>query len=203
MNLMKAYKFPEYATPLNVGKKVAVIGGGNVAMDCARVALRMGKEVILVYRRTENEMPARKEEIENAKDEGIVFKILTQPVKIIVDEKGLARGLECLNMELGESDSSGRRRPVPVKGSNFILDVDTVIVAVGQSPNPLLPKVSPGLKTNEDGTIVVDDNFMTSLPGVFAGGDITTGADTVISAMGAGKKAAKAMDKYIRKIEMG
>lgn len=215
VNLMKAYKFPEYATPIHIGKRVAVIGGGNVALDCARVALRLGKEVILVYRRTEKEMPARIEEIQNAKEEGIIFKILTQPVKIIGDEprpslksnltlneergeKGFVKGLECIRMELGEPDESGRRRPIPIKNSNFILDVDTVVVAIGQSPNPLLAKITPNLKTNRDGTIAVDKNFMTSLDGVFAGGDIITGADTVISAMGAGKKAALAIDKYIR-----
>ncbi|MDP3731429.1 MAG: NADPH-dependent glutamate synthase [Candidatus Omnitrophota bacterium] len=197
-NLMQAYKFPEYATPINIGKKVAVIGAGNVAFDCARVALRLGKEVVLVYRRTENEMPARREEIENAKDEGTLFKLLTQPVRIIDDRKGFVGGLECIGMELGEPDASGRRRPVAIKGSNFVLDVDTAIVAIGQNPNPLLPKVTPGLKTNKDGTICVDKNFMTSIPGVFAGGDIITGADTVISAMGAGKKAAISIDKYIK-----
>lgn len=198
VNLMKAYKFPEYATPINIGKKVAVIGGGNVAFDCARVGLRLGKEVTLVYRRTENEMPARKDEIQNAKDEGIPFKTLTQPLRMMGDENGFVKGLECIKMELGSPDESGRRRPIPIKDSNFILDVDTVIVAIGQSPNPLLPKVTSDLKTNEDGTIVVDENFMTSIPGVFAGGDIISGADTVISAMGAGKKAAVAIDKYIK-----
>jgi len=198
-NLMKAYKFPEYTTPLSLGKKVAVIGGGNVAMDCARVALRLGKEVTLVYRRTENEMPARKEEVQNAKDEGIPFKILTQPVKIHGDEKGFVKGLECIQMELGQPDESGRKRPVPIKNSNFVLDVDTVIVAIGQNPNPLLHRVTPGLKTNADGTIVVDGNLMTSLPGVFAGGDITSGAATVISAMGAGKKAARAIENYVKR----
>jgi glutamate synthase (NADPH/NADH) small chain len=197
-NLMKAYKFPEYATPLNLGEKVAVIGAGNVAMDCARVALRLGKVVTLVYRRTENEMPARKEEVQNAKDEGIPFKTLTQPVKIIGDEKGFVKGLECIKMELGEPDVSGRRRPVPIKDSYSVLEVDTVIVAIGQSPNPLLHKVTPALKTNPDGTIVVDKKLMTSIPGVFAGGDITSGADTVISAMGAGKKAAREIDKFIK-----
>ena len=197
-NLMKAYKFPEYTTPLSLGKKVAVIGGGNVAMDCARVALRLGKEVTLVYRRTENEMPARKEEVQNAKDEGIPFKILTQPVKILGDEKGFVNGLECIQMELGQPDESGRRRPVPLKNSNFVLGVDTVIVAIGQNPNPLLRRATPGLKTNDDGTISVDENLMTSLPGVFAGGDIISGADTVISAMGAGKKAARAIDSYVK-----
>jgi len=198
VNLMKAYKFPEYITPINIGKRVAVIGGGNVAFDCARVALRLGRDVILVYRRTENEMPARKEEIRNAKDEGIPFKILTQPVKIIGDEKGFVKGLECIKMKLGEPDTSGRRRPHPLKDSNFVEDVDTVLVAIGQNPNPLLHKVSPALKVNADGTISVDENFMTSIPGVFAAGDIITGADTVISAMGAGKKSARAIDKYIK-----
>lgn len=197
-NLMRAYKFPEYATPINIGKRVAVIGGGNVALDCARVSLRLGKEVTLVYRRTQKEMPGRREEIDNAQEEGVVFKFLTQPVKVIGDEKGFVGGLECIKMELGEPDESGRRRPIPLKNSNFILDIDTVIVAIGQRPNPLLHKATPGLKTNEDGTVSVDKNFMTSIPGVFAGGDIITGADTVISAMGAGKKAAVAIDKYIR-----
>jgi glutamate synthase (NADPH/NADH) small chain len=198
VNLMRAYRFPEYVTPINIGKKVAVIGGGNVVLDCARSALRLGKEVALVYRRTEKEMPGRIEEIENAKQEGVVFNFLTQPVKILGDELGFVKGLECTKMELGELDASGRRRPVPIKGSNFVLRCDTVIVAIGQGPNPLLPKVTPGLKTNKDGTIWVDKNFMTPIPGVFAGGDIITGADTVISAMGAGKKAAVAIDKYIR-----
>jgi len=198
VNLMKAYKFPEYATPINIGAKVAVIGGGNVALDAARLALRIGKEVMLVYRRSEKEMPARIEEIENAKEEGIKFQTLTQPIKIIGDEKRLVKGLECIMMELGEPDESGRRRPIPLKDSNFIIDVDTVIVAVGQSPNPLLSKVTTALKTNKDGTIAVNRNYMTSIPGCFAGGDIITGADTVISAMGAGKKAAVAIDKYIK-----
>jgi glutamate synthase (NADPH/NADH) small chain len=198
VNLMKAYKFPEYATPINIGKKIVVIGGGNVAFDCARVALRLDRQVVLVYRRTENEMPARREEIQNAKDEGIPFRILTQPIRIIDDGKGFVGGLECMAMQLGEPDASGRRRPVPVKDSNFVLDADTAIVAIGQNPNPLLPKVTPGLKTKEDGTIWVDENFMTSLRGVFAGGDIISGADTVISAMGAGKKAALSIDKYIK-----
>jgi glutamate synthase (NADPH/NADH) small chain len=198
VNLMKAYKFPEYATPVNIGERVAVIGGGNVAMDCARASLRLGKIVTLVYRRTEVEMPARKEELENAKEEGVIFKILTQPVKVIGDDNGVVKGLECLQMELGEPDASGRKRPVPVKGSNFVLDVDTVIVAIGQNPNPLLSRATPGLNTGEEGTITVDENFMTSISGVFAGGDIATGAATVISAMGAGKKAAVAIDKYIK-----
>jgi glutamate synthase (NADPH/NADH) small chain len=198
INLMKAYKFPEYATPINIGEKIAVIGGGNVALDCARSVLRLGKQVFLVYRRTKNEMPGRKDEVENTEAEGIPFKILTQPIRIIGDEKGFVKGLECLKMELGEPDASGRRRPVAVKDSNFILDVDTVIVAIGQDPNPLLPRATQGLKTREDGTVIVNENFMTSIPGVFSGGDIITGADTVISAMGAGKKAALAIDKYLK-----
>lgn len=198
INLMKAYKFPEYATPVNIGGKIAVIGGGNVALDCARVILRLGKAVTLIYRRSEKEMPARIEEIENAKEEGMPFMTLTQPVKIIGDEKGFVKGIECVKMELAEPDESGRRRPVPVKDSNFTIDVDTVIVAAGQNPNPLLSKVTPSLKTNEDGTIAVDKNYMTSMPGVFAGGDIITGADTVICAMGAGKKAALSINKYIK-----
>ena len=197
VNLMKAYKFPKHDTPINIGKNAAVIGGGNVAFDCARVALRLGSKVMLVYRRTEDEMPARREEIENAKEEGVALQLLTQPVKIIADQEGFVRGLECIKMELGAPDESGRKRPVPVPNSNFILGVDTVIVAVGQNPNPLLSKVTPQIKINKDGTIIVDKNFMTSIPGVFAGGDIITGADTVISAMGAGKKAAIAIDKYI------
>ena len=198
INLMKAYKFPEYATPINTGRKVAVIGGGNVALDSARVALRLGKEVFLVYRRSELEMPGRHEEIENAKEEGVIFQFLTQPLKILGDELGFVKGLECIKMELGELDASGRKKPAPVENSNFILDVDTVVVAIGQNPNPLLTKVTPGLKTKENGVIVVDKNYMTSVTGVFAGGDIITGADTVIQAMGAGKKAAIAIDKYIK-----
>lgn len=198
INLMKAYKFPEYSTPINIAKKVAVVGGGNVALDCSRVALRLGKEVTLIYRRTEAEMPGRREEIENAKEEGVIFSFLTQPVKVIGDDFGFVKGLECIRMQLGEPDKSGRPRPIPVEGSNFVMDVDTVIVAIGQNPNPLLAKASSELKTNPDGTICVDKNYMTSIPGVFAGGDIITGADTVIQAMGAGKKAAVAIDKYLK-----
>ncbi len=196
-NLMKAYQFPEYVTPLNIGKKVTVIGGGNVALDCARVALRLGSKVSLVYRRTKKLMPGRIEEIEHAKEEGVGFNILTQPIKIIANEKGLVSGLECIKMELGEPDASGRKRPIPIKDSNFILEADTVIIAIGQNPNPLLPRITKGLKTNTDGTIKVNDKLMTSLPGVFAGGDIISGADTVISAMGAGKKAALEIKKYL------
>ncbi len=198
INLMKAYKFPEYATPINIGNKVVVIGGGNVAFDCARVAIRLGKDARLVYRRTEKEMPARREEVENAEAEGLKFRLLTQPVKIIGDKDGFATGLECIKMKLGSPDASGRRRPVPIKDSSFVLDIDTVVVAIGQKPNPLIGKVTPNLRINPDGTIRVDERLMTSVPGVFAGGDIITGADTVISAMGAGKKAAREIDKYIR-----
>ncbi len=199
VNLMKAYLFPEYATPVDVGKKVVVIGGGNVALDCARAALRLHREVTLVYRRTEAQMPARLEEIENAKEEGFAFKLLTQPVEILANEKGRVRGLKCIKMELGEPDDSGRRRPLPIENSDFIIEADTVIEAIGQKPNPLVVKVTPDLKVNDSGTIKVDENYMTSIDGVFAGGDIITGADTVISAMGAGKKAAAAINSYIKK----
>ncbi|MBI4707782.1 MAG: NADPH-dependent glutamate synthase [Candidatus Omnitrophica bacterium] len=200
INLMKAYKFPEYSTPVNIGDKVAVIGGGNVALDSSRVALRLGKEVTLVYRRSEKEMPGRFEEIENAKEEGVKFNFLTQPVRILGDKDGFVNGLECVRMELGEVDDSGRRKPHEIKGSSFILNVDTVIIAIGQNPNPLLTRLTQGLKTNSNGTIRVDDHLMTSIPGVFAGGDIITGADTVIKAMGAGKKAAVEMDKYVKAV---
>ncbi len=202
INLMHSYEFPEHATPITVGKRVAVIGAGNVAFDCARVSLRLGKDVFLVYRRTEFEMPARIEEIKNAKEEGLKFHLLTAPKEILVDSKGSVSGLKCIKMRLGEPDESGRRRPVPIENSEFVLDVETVIVAIGQSPNPLLPKSEARLKTNDDGTIAVDkQTLMTSIPGVFAGGDIITGADTVISAMGAGKRAASEIDKFIRNSE--
>ncbi len=197
VNLMKAYQFPRQATPIALGEQVAVIGGGNVAVDCSRVAKRLGKKVTLVYRRTEKEMPARREEVENAQAEEIGFSFLTQPLKILVKD-GLVAGLECLAMKLGELDASGRRRPVEIPGSNFVLSVDTVIVAIGQNPNPLLPLRTPQMKINPGGTITVNQNLMTSIPGVFAGGDIITGADTVISAMGAGKRGAMEIDKYIK-----
>lgn len=199
VNLMKAYLFDEYDTPINIGRKVAVIGGGNVAFDSARCVLRLGaKEVFIVYRRTEKEMPARDEEIENAKEEGVKFYQLSLPIKIMGDDKGYAKGMECIKMRLGEKDASGRRRPVPLEGSEFTLGVDTVIVAIGQKPNPLLPQATAQLKTGRGGTIVVAKNTQrTNLEGVYAGGDITTGADTVISAMGAGRRAAKAIDEYI------
>lgn len=198
INLMRAYAFPKYRTPVNIGKKTAVTGGGNVAFDAARCALRLGSETAIVYRRSEAEMPARREEIQNAKDEGIRFQLLTQPVRILGDEHGFVKGLECVKMRLGGHDNSGRPRPILLDGSNFVMDIDTVIVAIGQTPNPLLAKTTAELKTNPGGTIVVDKNFMTSIPGVFAAGDIVTGADTVIAAMGAGKKAAAAIDKYIK-----
>ena len=198
-NLMKAHD-KKYNTPIKIGRRVGVIGGGNVAMDSARVALRLGAEqVYLIYRRTEKEMPARVEERENAKEEGIQFKILTQPVKIKTDDKGWVKKLECLQMELGEPDESGRRRPVPIKDSNFSIPLDTIVIAIGQNPNPLIPSYTPGLKTSNKGTIIIDETGATSIKGVFAGGDIVTGAATVIEAMGAGRRAAKAMDEYIKK----
>ncbi len=197
-NLMKAHD-EEYHTPIKVGKKVGVIGGGNVAMDSARVAVRLGVEVYLIYRRTEKEMPARIEERENAKEEGVKFKILTQPVKIKTDNEGWIKELECLQMQLGKPDESGRRRPIPVKNSDFSIPLDTLIIAIGQKPNPLIASYTKGLKTREDGTIIADGKTgATSIKGVFAGGDIATGAATVIEAMGAGRRAAKAMDEYIR-----
>ena len=200
VNLMKAYKFPEFATPVKVEKRVIVIGGGNVALDSARSAKRLGADVVLVYRRTEQEMPARLDEIENAKQEGIEFKFLTSPKRIPVDPTGYVKGMECLKMKLGSPDESGRPRPIGIKGSEFFIEADTIIVAIGQSPNPLLPKSTQGLEITKQGTIKVDEHDMTSIKGVFAGGDIITGADTVISAMGAGKRAAREIDKYIKSL---
>ena len=198
VNLMKAYLFPEYDTPIKIGKKVATIGGGNVAMDCARTALRLGaEESYIVYRRSEEEMPARLEEIERAKEEGVIFKLLTLPVRFIGDEKGWVKQMECVKMKLGEPDSSGRRKPIPIPGSEFLMDVDTVIVAIGQSPNPLIPKTTPDLKTGRKGEILVDEKQKTSKARVFAGGDITTGDATVIAAMGAGKRAAQAIHEFL------
>lgn len=200
VNLMKAYRFPEYDTPIKMGKNVAVVGGGNVAMDAARTARRLGADhVYLIYRRGEEEMPARKEEIEHAKEEGIEFKLLMNPTGIIGDGNGWVKGIECIRMDLGEPDASGRRKPVPVKGSETIIDVDTVIIAIGTRPNPIIAKATPGLKTNKDGTLEVDSfTFMTSREGVFAGGDIVSGAATVISAMGQAKEAAEAIDMYLQ-----
>jgi len=198
-NLMRAYLFPQWDTPIHIGKRVAVVGAGNVAMDAARTALRLGaEEVHIVYRRSEAEMPARKEEIEHAREEGIKFSLLTNPVEILGNEKGWVTGLKCIKMELGEPDSSGRRRPVPIAGSELILPMDVVVVAVGQGPNPLIPRTTEGLETNKWGNIVADDTGATSMLGVFAGGDVVTGAATVIKAMGAGKAAAEAIDDYIQ-----
>jgi glutamate synthase (NADPH/NADH) small chain len=197
INLMKAY-LPEYDTPIKKAKRVAVVGGGNVAMDAARCAKRMGAdEVYIVYRRSIEELPARKEEVHHAQEEEIIFKLLNNPVAVLGDEKGYVKGLECVKMELGEPDESGRRRPVEIKGSNFVLDVDAVIIAIGTSPNPLIKSTTEGLETDRKGCIVADDTAATSRKGVFAGGDAVTGAATVILAMGAGKTAAESIDKYI------
>ena len=198
-NLMKAYLFPEYDTPIRVGSRVAVIGGGNVAMDSARVSKRLGADVYLVYRRSAEEMPARAEEAHHAREEGIDFRLLTNPIRVIGDDNGWVKGLECVQMELGEPDASGRRRPVEIKGSNFVLDVDVVIVAIGQGPNPILTSTTPDLELKKSGNIMADEETgQTSRKGVFAGGDIVTGAATVILAMGAGRKAAKAIDEYLQ-----
>ena len=198
-NLMKAYLFPEYDTPIKKNKKVAVVGAGNVAMDSVRTAIRLGAdEVYLVYRRSEKEMPARNEEIERAKEENAILKLLTNPVRLIADDKGWVTGMECIKMELGEPDDSGRRRPVPIKGSEFIIEVDAVIMALGTNANPLLSQATPGLELNKWGYVVADEETCaTSIKGVYAGGDIVTGSATVILAMGAGRKAAKAIDSYL------
>jgi glutamate synthase (NADPH/NADH) small chain len=194
-NLMKAYRFPEYDTPIIRSRRVAVIGGGNVAMDSARTAVRLGaEEVLLVYRRSRQEMPARIEEVHHAEEEGVRFEMLTNPIEVLGNEKGFVRGLRCIRMRLGEPDSSGRRRPMPIDGSEFELELDTVIVAIGNTPNPLIPKTTPDLKIGPQGTIEADlETGRTSKPRVFAGGDIVTGAATVIEAMGAGKRAARAI----------
>lgn len=199
INLMKAYRFPEYDTPVYLGEKVAVIGGGNVAMDAARCAKRLGaKEVAIVYRRSEAEMPARLEEIHHAKEEGITFQLLTAPLEILGDEKGWVKAMKCVRMELGEPDASGRRRPQPVEGSEFMMDLTNVIVAIGQTPNPLIKSTTDGLETQKWGGIIADEETgKTSLEGVYAGGDAVTGAATVILAMGAGKASAKAIDEYL------
>lgn len=199
VNLMKAYEFPNVATPVYVGKKAAIVGAGNVAMDAARTAKRLGAEhVYIVYRRGEDEIPARKEEIGHAKEEGIELRLLNNPVSIKGDEKGWVNGLECVKMELGEADASGRRSPVAIEGSEYILDVDMVVMAIGQGPNPLIKQTTLNLEVNKRGNIVADEAGATSIPGVFAGGDIVTGAATVISAMGAGKRAAVAIDEYLK-----
>jgi glutamate synthase (NADPH/NADH) small chain len=201
VNLMKAYKFPEYDTPIKLGKNVAVVGGGNVAMDSARCALRLGAEnVYIVYRRSEEEIPARREEFENAKEEGIIFKLLSNPKQFIGNEQGFVKAVECNQMTLGEPDSSGRRRPIVKPNSEFILEVDVVVVALGTTPNPLIAATTKGLATTSHGTVVTDETTgRTQKSRVWAGGDIVTGSATVISAMGAGKKAAADIDQYLRK----
>ena len=196
-NLMKAYR-DDYDTPIHAGKKVVVVGGGNVAMDAARTALRLGAETTIVYRRTEKELPARAEEVHHAKEEGIQFAMLTNPVEVIGDEKGWVKAVKCIRMELGEPDESGRRSPVEVPGSEFEIETDTVIMSLGTSPNPLIAKTTSGLETNRRGCLVADENGATTRPGVFAGGDAVTGAATVILAMGAGRKAAAAIHEYIQ-----
>jgi len=203
VNLMKAYKFPEYDTPVRVGNRVIVIGGGNVAMDAARTAKRLGaEEVYIVYRRSRKEMPARLEEVHHAEEEGIKFQLLTNPVEILGNDKGAVVGMTCVRMELGEPDESGRRRPIPIPNSEFVIDADTVIVAIGNSPNPIVTQTTPGLELTKWGTIVVDEETgRTSRPRIFAGGDIVTGAATVISAMGAGKRAARSIHEFLSKKE--
>ncbi len=200
VNLMKAYLFPEYDTPVIRGDRVAVIGGGNVAMDAARTALRLGaKKSMIIYRRSRKEMPARIEEIKRAEEEGVEFHFLTLPVRYHADENGWVKEMECIRMRLGEPDSSGRRRPIPIEGSNFRIPVDVVVVAIGQSPNPLIPNTTPGLKIGKHGNVITDPlTGKTSRKGVFAGGDIATGAATVILAMGAARVAARAIDEYLR-----
>ena len=198
INLMKGYKFPDFDTPVYVGKNVAVLGGGNVAMDAARSAKRLGAEnVYIVYRRGKEELPARKEEVEHAEQEGIEFKLLQNPTRILGNEDGWVDGMEVIKMELGEPDESGRRRPVEVAGSEEILDVDTIVVAIGQTPNPLIRQTTEGLDTDRRGCIIADEDGLTSKEHVYAGGDVVTGAATVILAMGAGKKAADAIDKEL------
>jgi glutamate synthase (NADPH/NADH) small chain len=198
---MKSYRFPEYDTPIRVGKHVVVIGGGNVAMDSARSALRLGAETVCIaYRRSREEMPAREEEILNAEEEGIICKFLAAPLRFLGDEQGNVKGMELIAMELGEPDASGRRRPVPIKGSENVMDVDTVIVAIGRTPNPIIQCTTKGLEATKWGTIAADEaTGKTCLEGVYAGGDIVTGEATVISAMGAGKKAARSIHEYLMK----
>ena len=198
VNLMKAFKFPEYDTPIRVGERVVTIGGGNVAMDCARTSLRLGcKESVILYRRSDAELPARREEVHHAQEEGVRFELLAAPVKFIGDDCGNVKQVEAIRMQLGEPDASGRRRPMKIEGSNFIIDAQTVLIAIGQSPNPLVPMTTPDLKTTKEGTIAVDQEGRTSKKGVWAGGDIASGAATVILAMGDGKRAAKSMHRFL------
>ncbi len=198
VNLMRAYRFGEYSTPVLTGDRVVVVGGGNTAMDSVRTARRLGADpAVLVYRRSREEMPARIEEVKHAEEEGIQFELLTNPVRILGDEKGWVKGLECVRMQLGERDASGRRRPVPIEGSNFVFDCQVVIEAIGTRANPLITQTTPDLATNKWGYIEIDENNMTSKPGVFAGGDIVRGAATVILAMGDGKQTAASIDQYL------
>ncbi len=200
VNLMKAYQFPQYDTPVKIGRRVGIIGGGNVAMDSARVALRLGaEEVDIIYRRSKKEMPARQEEAENAEEEGVKFHFLTAPLAFLGNKENQLTRVKCIQMKLGEPDESDRRRPIPIKGSEFIMDIDTVVVAIGQGANPLLAQTTPDLKLNHRGYIQINEETgQSSIPQIFAGGDIVTGAATVIAAMGAGKKAARGIDRYIR-----
>ncbi|MBN2065591.1 MAG: NADPH-dependent glutamate synthase [Candidatus Thermoplasmatota archaeon] len=198
VNMMKAYKFPEYDTPVKIGKIVATFGAGNVAMDCARTALRLGAEKsYIIYRRSEQEMPARIEEIHHARQEGVIFKLLTNPKQFFGDDEGHLTGVECIQMKLGEPDDSGRRRPIPVEGTEFTITIGTALIAIGQSPNPLIPQTFKDIEVERWGNIKTDEEGRTSIPGIFAGGDIATGAATVILAMGAGKRAARAIDAHV------
>jgi len=198
MNLMKGYRFPEFTTPIKSHKRVAVVGGGNVAMDCARTALRLGAETRIIYRRSRDELPARLEEVENAEEEGVIFNFLTLPIRYIGDESGWVREVECLKMELGEPDASGRRKPVPVEGSEYKIPIDAAVCAIGNSPNPLIAATTGGLEVGKHGNIVTDtETGKTSKARVWAGGDVATGAATVILAMGAGRKAARSIHEYL------
>jgi glutamate synthase (NADPH) small chain len=202
MNLMKGYQFPRYSTPIRPHERVAVVGGGNVAMDCARTALRLGAETRIIYRRSRDELPARLEEVENAEEEAIIFEYLTNPLGYIGDDEGWVTGVECIRMELGEPDASGRRRPVPIEGSKCVIPVDAVVIAIGNSPNPLIPKTTPGLETGRGGVITADEETgQTSKAQVWAGGDVVTGAATVIMAMGAGRKAARSIHEYLTSLD--